>query len=253
MNEIILNERFWCENALNTLDIGGRQPKDALPILARYYMSQGFEREDIEAKLKEFLIRIQPDVNLRFWQEPISGIARSAGKRRLLELDCIPVTKSEYDEIGTVDGVLQQRLLFTLVCLAKYGNAANPKNSGWVNRKTSEIFALANITITSKRQNLMINDLWGADMIAYSKIVDNINMQVKILDESSDDVVVRVSDMRNLGNQFMALSSPSKYIACTSCGVIIKKASNRQKYCSKCAKEIRYGKIEMPKDPLIAA
>ena len=134
-------------------------------------------------------------------------------------------------------GVLLQRLLFTLICLAKYGNAVNPRNNNWVNRPQNEIFKLANINITSKRQSLMINDLWREAMVEYSRLVDNTNLRVLALSDGKD--VITISDFRNIGNQYMKyMNNGEGYFNCEICGLTLKQRARNQKYCADCAEEM---------------
>ena len=112
----------------------------------------------------------------------------------------------------------------------------NPNNNNWVNRKDNEIFSLANITLTTKRQSLLINDLWTMQYIGYSRVVDNININVKIVDNESPTVLY-ISDFRNLGNQYMRYCG-EKYIECECCGKVVKEKHGKQRYCTECATEI---------------
>lgn len=82
----------------------------------------------------------------------------------------------------------------------------------------------------------MINDLWTLGYIGYSRVVDNININVKIIDDDSP-VEIFVNDFRNLGNQYMRYCG-EKYIECQNCGKIIRQNKNVQKYCTECAVEI---------------
>ena len=126
--------------------------------------------------------------------------------------------------------------MFTMLCLAKYGNEISPTNNNWVNKKDKDIFTLSNITATLKRQSLMINDLWTLGYVGYSRVVDNINLNVKIVDNDRPEVLF-VSDFRNLGNQYMRYCG-EKFIECQSCGKVVRQNKNVQKYCTECATEI---------------
>jgi len=205
--------------------------------VAKYYHSMGYKRNEIERLLEEFLLRCDPTITLPRWRQAISRCASGAGKYPLIDVRGVTISQREMEQIGRLGGRLAQRLMFTLLCLAKYGNAVNPRNGNWVNRSPREVFALANITVTVNRQSLMINDLWREGYVGYSNIVDNINLNVKILDTEEEDVSVFISDFRNLGNQYMQLVGEN-YMTCQNCGVVVRKTSNRQKYCQACAVEL---------------
>ena len=170
------------------------------------------------------------------WQNVLDKIVNSSDKYPLVDITGVSVTEHETSIIQSIDGKLLQRLMFTMLCLAKFGNAVNPNNNSWVNKKDKEIFSLANISITSKRQSFMINDLWTMGYIGYSRVIDNININVKIIDDESDTVLF-ISDFRNLGNQYMKYCG-EKCIECQCCGKVVRQNKNVQKYCSECAIEI---------------
>lgn len=233
MPEIVLNERQWAEDAIAKKRMGTK-PSETIWRIARYYHSAGYKKREIEGKLEDFLLMCDPSANIVKWQGMIEYHARNAPKYSLIEIPEIKITKREMDRISSLNGVLLQRIMFTLLCLAKYGNEINPRNNGWVNRETREIFSMANVAVTVKRQSLLINDLWREGMIGYSNIVDNVNVHVKIMDDEGDDVVMAINDFRNTGNQYMRFIGRD-YIACENCGLVIKRTSPRQKYCKDCA------------------
>lgn len=235
MTNIVLNEKACAEHAIANLTLGSK-PIETLGRVARYYYSEGYKKREIGSLLEDFMLKCDPTINIVKWQATIDRQVNSADKYELIDIPGVAVTKSEMEQIKKIEGKLLQRLMFTMLCLAKYGNAINPNNNSWVNRKDKEIFSLANITITTKRQSLMINDLWTLGYIGYSRVVDNININVKIVDDESP-VELFVTDFRNLGNQYMRYCG-EKYIECQCCGVVIRKDSNVQRYCRDCAAEI---------------
>lgn len=237
MTDIILNERLWAQNAIANNELGDK-PGETLMRVSKYYYAQGYKKGRIESLLREFVVRCDPSVCIYKWDGLITQCAANAGRYPLIDIPGVSITAGEMDIIKGSGGWLARRLLFALTCLAKYGNAVNPQNGNWVNRPPRDIFTLANIKTTVSRQSLMINDLWQAGLVGYSSIVDNINLNVKIIDPNdTTENVLFVTDFRSLGNQYMMAMGES-YMACQNCGIIIKKASSRQKYCPDCAVEI---------------
>lgn len=235
MTNIVLNERACAEYALDNLSLGAK-PIETLGRVARYYYSIGYKKKDIGSLLEDFMLKCDPAINIVKWQAAIDRQVSNADKYELIDISGISITRAEIDKIQQIDGKLLQRLMFTMLCLARYGNAVNPKNNNWVNKKDKEIFSLANISLTTKRQSLMINDLWTMQYIGFSRVVDNININVKIIDDSSPTVLY-ISDFRNLGNQYMRYCG-EKYIECECCGKVVKENHGKQHYCNECAIEI---------------
>lgn len=235
MNNIVMDERTFAEYALKNYELG-QKPIETLGRIARYYHSNGYNRIEIVDLLEDFMIKCDPTVNVVKWVKSIEAQAKSSEKYDLIDIQGISITKGEVDSIKKISGVLLQRLMFTLLCLAKYGNAVSANNNGWVNRKDKEIFSFSNIKVGRKRQALMMNDLWSAGYIGYSRVIDNTNVNVKLI-ESTGDETLFVTDLRNIGNQWMKFIG-GNYMECQSCGLVVKRTANGQKYCKECSVEI---------------
>lgn len=235
MEEIILNEKEWCEQKIAELDLGGAPAKTVMRI-ARYYFDQGKSKRDVRRALEDFIIKCDPMASLVRWRSYLDYCIAKASKRKLIEVVGVGITKRELDVIESVSGQMLRRVLFTLVCLAKYSNAINKDNNNWVNSDYRTIFTLANINNAYQRRLLMLNDLSNLGLVRFSKKVDNTNIMIPFVDEEGK-AIVHVSDFRNLGNQYMRLYDHN-YIECANCGLVVKRHSNRQQYCRECAAEI---------------
>lgn len=214
-----------------------KKPSEALSVISRYLYSNGYNSREISRYLESYILKTIKDASIPKWQITIDRYANTASKYPLIEVESIPISKSELEVISKLNSKPLKRLAFTLLCIAKFYNISNPNNNNWVNRTDKEIFKLANIQVPTIKQSLMMNDLYTAGLIGYSKIVDNININVKFIDNSSD-IALYIFDFRNLGYQYLKLEGDSTFIECESCGLIIKKTSNRTKYCKDCAIDI---------------
>lgn len=250
MNEIILNERQWIEDTIASASLGNK-PSETLGRLVKYYHALGYKKNEAAKMLEEFIIRCDPTANIVRWQSMIDGCLKWGWKSDLIQIDPIPITKSEMKAISELTGVTRQRLMFTLLCIAKYGNAVNPNNNSWVSRDMREVVAMANINASIKYRALLFNDLWQKEYISYSKVVDNINVNVLIIDNDSEDILLRIDDFRNLGNQYMQYIG-EKYMSCHHCGLVVRRTSPNQKYCKACSVDINIQKTAMNRNKLIA-
>ena len=237
MTEIVLNEKDWAMRAIESLSLGDK-PYETITRVAKYYKSLGYAKSEIRRMVEDFMIRSNPRLSLVKWDSAITSALSTAEKYPMVCIPGIMITDTEMGEIAKLQSVLQQRVMFTLLCMAKYGNAVNHRNGGWVNMQQRDIFALANVALTSKRQSLMINDLWQAGLIGYSCLVDNINLQVKIIADGED--ALYITDFRNLGNQYMRYLG-GDYFECDGCGLVLRTTNKKahQKYCKDCAMEIK--------------
>lgn len=240
MTEIILDERTWCENMLKSFSMGS-SPAGTLNRLAKYYFTLGHKKNDIARLLEEFILRCNPSANIMRWQEVIDNCVRHADRRPLITVEAIPITQKELDLIGALPGQMMRKLMFTLLCLAKYRNAVSPKNDSWVGYENRDIFKMANIQTTRTRQYAMMNDLLRVGYVDMSKIVDNVSVRVAI-PLGDTDPIIEITDFRNLGNQYIH-HCMGGYMECASCGIIVKRNRNVHKYCSVCAKNMKWHHI----------
>lgn len=231
--EIILNEREWVMSAVREGNMG-RHPVRLLNAYAIYLKSLGYEGGEIRRELEDFLLRCSPNANRVTWREIIDRAVAAAGSRPLVEVDGVWVTEAEMRTIAEIKTVASRKVMFALVCLARYRNAVREDNNNWVNVSLGDIFKMANVHYNSRRQALLINELWEAGYISFPKAVDNTSINVGIVDDSGKKALY-VSDFRNLGNLYL-LNVGDSYMECFECGAVVKRYANNQKYCARCAK-----------------
>ena len=214
----------------------GTKPSTTLRCLAKYYFAQGYKKAKVRALIETYIKQVIPATNILNWQSIIDRQVSFAQKHALIEIDAIPITQAELDICRSLNGVRAQRLLFTLICIAKYYDLACATNNHWVNQEDRDIFALANVAVPIKEQSLMLNDLRNLGYIKFSRRTSNTNVNVTCIDESGGPVMF-VSDFRNLGFQYMKMFG-GPYLACACCGLVVHRFNNRQKYCPTCAVEM---------------
>ena len=233
---IILNEREYAENCLQngTVDV---KPFTTLSILAKYYYHHcGFRKRKITFLLLDYLSKYYPryELNEFSWQTTIEKIAANAGKYSLYEISGIKITDSEMEVIKNIHNKVLERLMFTMLCLAKLGNAKNPKNNGWVNADSKDIFGMARISCKSNEREIKIGKLWQMGLLEFSKRNDNLNCRVTFINDDSDEALF-ISDFRELGYEYLAYNGEN-FIRCSECGILTRgNKTGTKRYCKNCA------------------
>ena len=230
---MILNERKYAEEILTTKQ-SKNQIASSFGLLARYFRDLGYSKDETSRRLEEFAVSNGGGSCLRRYADIIDKCVASAGKRPLVEINSVPVTQHDRDLCGGIGTEQRARLLFTLICLARYANAVNSKNSGWVNMPDTEIFKLADVKVASKTRQLYLNDLMRRGLISFSKIVDNTNINVKCIEDDESPVISHISNFTDLGYQYSALMGED-YVECTKCGRYFKKKIHSMKVCETCS------------------
>ena len=235
--DIIMNEYTYAENLLNKQDLKacdlGDKPSSTLNLLARYYREIGKNDDEIKELLSDFLNRCLKDKYKESkWIDSIFYQVIKSKKYNLKKVDNVIVTKSEMEIIQSVKGKSRQKVLFTLLILAKYYNAVSDKNKNWTNLEYKKIFKLANVQLSIQNQALLINDLYNCGFVNVSKNVGKPNIQVNFVDNESDTVLT-IARLKDLGKEYLMFCGED-YIRCQKCGTLVKNYKNTNKYCKTC-------------------
>lgn len=232
-----MNEYVYAENLLNKQDLKvsdlGSKPSSTLNLLARYYREVGKDNDEIKELLSDFLHRCLKDKYKESkWIDSIFYQVVKSKKYTLKKVDDVTVTKSEINIIQSVKGKSRQKVLFTLLVLAKYYNAVSDKNNNWTNLEYKKIFKLANVQLSIQNQALLVNDLYNCGFVNVSKNVGKPNIQVNFVDNEFD-AVLTITRLKDLGKEYLMFCGED-YIRCQKCGTLVKNYRNTNKYCKTC-------------------
>ena len=235
---VVLNEKKQAEYIIEKGEVGNK-PTSTLFLLAKYYrQKENLNKEQTFNKLNEFMEKNYKNYNSATWEDIIEDISKKANKYPLREIDYIEITKSEIDIIRNVCDIKYEKLLFTMLCYAKLYNKISDKNNGWVNTDIKELFRVARVSVRYRNDKfLYLNDLETAGLISFSNKNDNLNLRVDFIDDDSE-TILRVDDFRELGYEYLNYIGDGKFIRCECCKRLIRKKSNKQKYCTDCYKRI---------------
>lgn len=232
---IILDEKKYAEKCLKNglMDL---KPYYVLCLLAKYYYHYGYRKKKITSLLLDYLSKYYPryEFNEFSWKESIDKIARNVGKHKLYEISGVKITKSEMETIQNIHNKVLERLAFTMLCLAKFYNLKNPKNNGWVNTDSKEIYKYARISCKAIEREIKIGKLRNIGLIELPKKNGNLNCRVTFINDDDDEELF-ISDFRELGYEYL-LYKGGNFIRCAECGILTRgNKSGNKKYCKDCA------------------
>ena len=233
---IVLNEKEYAEQCLKSKTIGDK-PFFTLSILAKYYYHcHGYRKKKITDLLISFISECYPrySCNRADWDAHIEKMAASAGKYTLFEIDGIWITRAELDTIEGIHNKVLERLAFTMLCLAKLGNARNIKNNGWVNYTAKDIYSMARISCSVIDRYEKLSQLNQLSLLEFPKKNDNLSSRVTYVDDDSEKILF-IYDFRELGYEYLKYKGEN-FIRCHECGILIRNnKAGTKKYCHQCA------------------
>lgn len=232
---IILDEKKFAEDCIqNGLIV--MKPYFVLSILSRYYYHCcGYKKKKIKELLFAFLQKHYPKYELDgfFWQNAIERLANKAKDNELMIIKGVSITESEMNKIKELSNRCLEKLAFVLLCLAKFQNARNPNNNGWVNLSSKQIFDCARIVCKKDERDIKLGKLRDLGYLEFPKRIDNVNNRVTFIDDDSPEVLF-VSDFRELGYEYRKYCGEN-FIRCAECGVLTKgNEKNTRRYCKDC-------------------
>lgn len=238
----VINEFEYAKRLIDDLATDPN-PYYALSLISRYYYhNEGFRKKKIEGLLGRYLVRhyIIEEFEKNDWIERIEKIAANARKYPLKEIKGISIKVPEMEVIDSLSGAALRRLAFTILCLAKLGNARNKNNNGWVNVSSKDVFELANINCSSYEREVKIGALYHKGLLEFPKQNDNLSYRVTYIDDNeSDDESMFIDDLRALGYQYMNAHGGG-FTKCRECGIMIREKDDphfpgrKRLYCKNC-------------------
>lgn len=219
-------------------------------IVACYFLSCGNSDEEISEMLHTLIARFDKNYKKRNWEERVAQIVQTAHRRRLIEIDALPVYQSEMEQIQKLRGKTVQKIAFTALAIAKYNNVLHETNEGWVNITPSDLFTLANASASSVQKTKMLRDLMLGGLIKMSNKVDSTNFRVLFLSTGNNDdlIVYDITDLRNLGYAYEEAFG-GKFDRCEVCGRLIRRLKRKRHYCNDCITKYGYkdtGRVRKP-------
>lgn len=232
---IILNEKEYVEELLFDKRLG-EIPVLSLNLIAKYLRQyKGLTYKKIFAQLDEFMKSCCVGYNPLEWHDCIDTAAKNANKRDLREIDGVWITKTELEAIQGIKQKTFEKLAFTLLCLAKYGNVRNENNNNWVNFESKEIYKLARVSCNKEERERRLGKLCDSTgLISFAKNINNLSIHVEFVDDEGEKAFF-VSDFRELGYEYLLRCKGENFIRCNSCGILTRGNKNgTKKYCKNC-------------------
>lgn len=233
--DLILNEKEYVERML---ELGEFNPKDlgsVIALLTRYMYQEKYTQKEIYNNIEEFVLKVVPEFDINAWYSFIDKCISKAKKRDLLNIDYIPITQKELDTIKEIKNPARERLVFTLLVIAKFNNLKSETNNNWINYPMEMWFKLARVACKVDDRPHMIYDLKEVGLVEVSKKITRFNIRITFVDNESDPVL-KITDMRELGYQYQNLGPKSKIKLCKRCGkpYKVKSSKARNPYCTDC-------------------
>lgn len=232
---MILDDVAHAEMCLETGYID-KAPTDTMKCLTKYYRHKGLGKTRIKKKVVEFFEENMQGFILTHWDKTITRIVNrySNDKYSPVCVKTVNITQKELNSITHLKNNKLEYLSFILLVYCKVWNQINPKNNNWVNMPLRDYFKAANVEERLIDQGYVIHELVKSNIATYSKQYGNLSLNINIVDENSP-IAITITDFDNAILYYHRYKGV-RILDC-QCGKLFKPNSNRQKYCSDCARK----------------
>lgn len=144
------------------------------------------------------------------------------GYNPISSVEGVPIYKEDLVFLQTVEGVDQQKLLFSVLCYLRFIQIKYHNDNLWCNFENRLYFKSANLRLSLKEQNLAIKNLANLGYIRLSFQIDKLTFYATFAEAlTAGEEVAIITDFENLGMQYLQLIGED-IIKCINCGRYIK-------------------------------
>jgi len=227
----------------------GQYYKTEMLIMAKYWKYQGIKPAQRKILMYEFCSKhIEGFTRELFYQSVNSALNRVKKKNiKLIIIDSLPITVSEFGYIKGLDvSNVHKRVLFSylvknklnkIICTELYGKASEFNYYGGSHRIFNESKDMAGM----KRSENIYHLNGDMDEMGLIEIVNKGKIKLNFIDKikSSEEIMFDIKDFNLVYGYFDYFNRDGNYILCEKCQMLVKKKSNKSKYCTECAKEVK--------------
>jgi hypothetical protein len=240
----ILDEKEYAENLIKNGSKTPYVPVKDLTYLAKYYRFLNKGTHEIRLLLEKFCYDTNKDYNpvLTGWK--VVSALNTIKRYRLRTSFPIVITKAEVDAIKKWKDYSYQKILFLLIVMGKFLKYSNVRinpsaktrlvNDFYVKDKIPNIFKTARVSIRTDKQYDMLYEFRKAGILYYTHYD---SLKILCIDETSEPeiIVTDINDPVLFWQRYMG----EKIAACSKCGKLFVKRSNRHTMCRGCFQEQR--------------
>lgn len=243
MNKFVFNATQKLEEIAQGKNLEQYSERAIIKMLAQYnHFIRHLEYQENRMNIKSFVETMIPNINMNEYAAVITKTAKGIHKYPIIDISSIEITKSELEFISSFENIKQEKILFTLLAMAKYNyKRTDGKHGCSILCKYSELFKRARVAIPIKErpyfmQFATMGGFVDIDMTSNCLILKPLYVST----QEDDEVVLRLgeNEFAELGYTYCAWKEPNKWRRCNCCNVYFKKYKNKDgkdaQYCKNC-------------------
>lgn len=244
MRGVILDEYKILDDTFNG-EI--KNTKNSIQALVKYCIEQSYDKDETCAFINKTIKKHIKSFDLNKNKDYINELYSSTKKynSKLIKVDTVSINVGEWENIISLNSPTLEKIAFIMLVYQKINEQINPSSNGWFNVDGSHMFReINNHKISFDDFVLTANQLVKNEYINQKN--SNKSTSIHINFKSNGEVKFIITNFDKVITYYDEYRNDKKYIECIVCGKrVLNKGKKPNKYCNKCAKEI---KLQMDKE-----
>ena len=239
---MILNEELYAKNLLLGKNKDIKSAIKKIGYITRYNLHVLNKKEEENYKSTVlWMTKHQENFEESCYSNIVSAYIKKAKNRDFKRIDNISITKNELDKIKSLNNIREEKILFVLLCMAKYQSVFMGFTDGLVNYTITDLCKSARISVPADEREYILHDILVKGFISCPKKNDTKCLRVNFLEKNGEaELILNEIDCQELAYAYLKLKNGSGFKHCRRCGRLMN-SRNKNDFCQYCVQSSQDG------------
>lgn len=232
---MILNEELYAKNLLLGKNKDIKSAIKKIGYITRYNLHVLNKKEEENYKSTVlWMTKHQENFEESCYSNIVSAYIKKAKNRDFKRIDNISITKNELDKIKSLNNIREEKILFVLLCMAKYQSVFMGFTDGLVNYTITDLCKSARISVPADEREYILHDILVKGLISCPKKNDTKCLRVNFIEENGEtELILNEIDCQELAYAYLKWKNGSGFKRCRRCGRLMN-SRNKNDFCQYC-------------------
>lgn len=234
---MILNEEKFAKDVLMGQRDDVKSIKQKIDLIARYNCHVLHKNnDDSYSSIIKWLEKHHEIFSEQSYSNIISDCIKKAAKRPFYHIDTVKITANEMKIIADQNNLRYEKILFTLLCMAKVQKVSHGFDNGLVFYNITELFKTSRVSVPVDERENILHEFLKLGLIGLPFKNDTKCLFIKFIDDDDDNVVLELDeqDCDELAYAYLKYTEQSKIVKCSRCGKLMKRSQKFSDVCKDC-------------------
>lgn len=239
---MILNEELYAKNLLLGKNKDIKSAIKKIGYITRYNLHVLNKKEEENYKSTVlWMTKHQENFEESCYSNIVSAYIKKAKNRDFKRIDNISITKNELDKIKSLNNIREEKILFVLLCMAKYQSVFMGFTDGLVNYTITDLCKSARISVPADEREYILHNILVKGLISCPKKNDTKCLRVNFIEENGEaELILNEIDCQELAYAYLKWKNGSGFKRCRRCGRLMN-SRNKNDFCQYCVKSFQDG------------